>query len=258
MHKYLSAFLTCWLWGEMCPRVGANTLVCVAGSWALQWRGTGLGVLGDCPMVGSLWWVWLASNQVTAWPGGLPKVLNGLWVRLVHSAYISEGIVQNGICHHQCHCGRMNSPKWLLPASMFPEWTQFPVASKGRSPRWANDCEPGSFQNAVSALSLRVCESLCESFKSGFSISHSPLALLKVNSTFVQMFKSKCYGASSWCRASRLVSPNWGSELSLLEKTSIIVMILPFVGCLPWHMDLVHTMSLAPPPCLVVVPSLYL
>ena len=45
MHKYLSAFLTCWLWGEMCPRVGANTLVCVAGSWALQWIGTGLGVL---------------------------------------------------------------------------------------------------------------------------------------------------------------------------------------------------------------------
>ena len=53
-------------------------------------------------------------------------------------------------------------------------------ASLGVSPRSSGGSDPGSFQITASALAPGVCEILCASFKSGTSISHSPLALPKV------------------------------------------------------------------------------
>ena len=57
---------------------------------------------------------------------------------------------------------------------------QFPPASLEHFPVSAGGSATGSFQMTTSALSPRVCEILCAPFKSGVSISHSPLAPPKV------------------------------------------------------------------------------
>ena len=61
-----------------------------------------------------------------------------------------------------------------------------PAASLGDSTGSAGGSDPTSFQITASALGLGVCEILCVPFKSGVSISHSLLALLKVSPTGLQ------------------------------------------------------------------------
>ena len=69
------------------------------------------------------------------------------------------------------------------------------LPGSGRSPREGNgflgDCptsacgsDPGSFQ--IIAFALGPCESLCAPFKSGVSLSHIPLTLLKVSPAGLQ------------------------------------------------------------------------
>ena len=58
---------------------------------------------------------------------------------------------------------------------------QFPPTSPGGSLRSAGGSDPGSFQITAIALHLGACEILCAPLKSGLSISHSPLALLKIS-----------------------------------------------------------------------------
>ena len=69
------------------------------------------------------------------------------------SALVVEQALQNGFHQHLCPQGKLQ----LSPSS------------------------PGG-----SALDPRACEILCAPFKSGVSVSHSPLALLKVSPTGVQ------------------------------------------------------------------------
>ena len=52
-----------------------------------------------------------------------------------------------------------------------------PSASLGCSSKSAGGSDPGSFQNIVYSLGLRVCEVLCAPFESGASISYSSLTL---------------------------------------------------------------------------------
>ena len=78
-------------------------------------------------------------------------------------AYALKNICCQQICHH--------GESQLLPASL------------GESSRSAGESDPGSFQMTASAFGLRAHEILCALFKSGVSISHSPLALLKLSPT---------------------------------------------------------------------------
>ena len=111
---------------------------------------------------------------------------------------------QNGCC--QCLCPQ--------------DELQLPPASPGDSPRSAGRSDPGSFQ-ITAALHPGVCEILCEPFKSGVSISHSPLSLPKVIPTGLQSQTSG--GLSSWCRTPRAREPDiglrplapWGKPLQL-------------------------------------------
>ena len=57
--------------------------------------------------------------------------------------------------------------------------SQMPPDTPRGSPRSACGSDPDSFQIIASALGLGVCEILCSPFKSGVSISPSPLALKK-------------------------------------------------------------------------------
>ena len=81
------------------------------------------------------------------------------------SVLMVEQAPQNGC--HQCLC----------PQSEL----QSPPVSPGASPTSAGGSDPGSFQITASALGPGVCEILCSHFKSGVSLSHSLLALLKVS-----------------------------------------------------------------------------
>ena len=89
--------------------------------------------------------------------------------------------------------------------------------------------DPGSFQISASVLGLRVCELLCTPFKSGFSVSYSPLALLYASLTGFQ-------------GAHLLIEPpapqDWGNQCGAqtpcsMGRTFAIVIILPFAGHLP-------------------------
>ena len=156
------------------------------------------------------------------------------------SVHLVEGVLKNGC--HQC---------------LWPQGEpQLPPASLGGSPRSVGKSDPGSFWITACALGLRACEILCASFKSGVSISHSPLALLKVRPA---AFKAKCSGGlSCWCRTPGLGSPMWSSDHSLLGKNLCNCNYLPICGLSTWGCGAWLYHVSAPPTHLVVVPSLYL
>ena len=111
----------------------------------------------------------------------------------------------------------------------------------GGSPRSAGGSDAGSFQTAASALGPRACEILCEPFESGVSVSHSHLALQKVSAL---AFKAKHpEDLSSWHRTPGLESLTWGSDPSLLGRTSEIAIIFLFISHLPKDEDLDYIMS---------------
>ena len=68
--------------------------------------------------------------------------------------------------YHQCLC--------------FQSEFQLPPASLGSFSRSAAESDPGFFQMIAFSLGPRMCEILYVLFRSGVSILHSPLALLKV------------------------------------------------------------------------------
>lgn len=86
------------------------------------------------------------------------------------SVLLVEGVPPNGFCQYLCP--QSISP--LLSAS--PEGT---VRSTSVS-------DPGPFQCIASVLGLGACEILCETFKSGISVSLSPPALLNISSAGLQ------------------------------------------------------------------------
>ena len=121
------------------------------------------------------------------------------------SVHVVERAPQNGC--HQCLC-----PQGEL---------QFPPASLGGSPRSAGGSDPGSFQTTASALGPRAYEILCAPFKSGISISHIPLGLLKVSPAGLQ--SQKFWGLVFPVQDSQAGEPNvglgpltpWGESLQL-------------------------------------------
>ena len=104
-------------------------------------------------------------------------------------------------------------------------------ASLGGSARSASGFYLGFFQITASVLGLGVCEILCAPFKGGVSLSYSPLALLYSSPAGLQshMF--------------------WGVVFPVqdlrLGRTSAIVILFPFVGCLPGSVGLDYTMSVS-------------
>ena len=86
------------------------------------------------------------------------------------SVLMVEQDCQNGDCQRLC-------PQDEL---------QLPPASLGGSLRSAGGCDPGFFQITASAMGPGMCEILCAPCKSGVSISHSPLALLKLSPAGLQ------------------------------------------------------------------------
>ena len=139
-------------------------------------------------------------------------------MRLDPEANKLEGGFQNGACQDQCPHSSKSSPKWLPPVSLCPGCLQLPPPS----PRSAGMSAPGP----------EACEILCVPFKNGLYISHSPLGLLKVSPTGLQSqtFWGFIFpvqdpsGCGALCGAH--IPCSFGS-------TSAIVIILPFVDCLP-------------------------
>ena len=92
--------------------------------------------------------------------------------------------------------------------------------------RWS---DPGSFQTAVSALGPRACEILYTPFKSGDSISHSPLGLPKSKPQWPP--KPKFQGL---VQNRSLGSPMWASDPSLLEENLCNCNHPPVCGSPTW------------------------
>lgn len=86
------------------------------------------------------------------------------------SVLLVEGVPPNGFCQHLC------------PQSISPLLS----ASLGGTVRSTSVSDPGPFQCIASVLGLGACEILCETFKSGISVSLSPPALLNISSAGVQ------------------------------------------------------------------------
>ena len=81
-------------------------------------------------------------------------------------------------------------------------------------------------------LGLRVCEVLCAPFKSGVCVSYSPLTVLYLSPV---PFKATCFeGVIFQHRTARL------------GRTSAIVIVFLFVGCLPGSVGLGYTVSASP------------
>ena len=105
---------------------------------------------------------------------------------LAYTSNKPEGGFQNGTCQHQCPCDRMKSPERLLPASVSPVWV--PVASflSRRLCKFSKWVWPRLLSHYCFCPGAGVCEILYVSFRSGVSISHSPLAFPKLSPTGLQ------------------------------------------------------------------------
>lgn len=147
-----------------------------------------------------------------------------------------EKVFQNGAYQHKCPCVRMNSEKWLLPVSVSP--VQVPVAptSSWGSPRSARGSNPGPFQ-ITSALGLRACEILCVPFKNTVCFPH-PCGSTESNPHWL----SRPYLPGAGALGQGI---QYGTQTRhSLRRSSAIVIILQFVGCLPGSMGLDYTVSL--------------
>lgn len=86
------------------------------------------------------------------------------------SVLLVEEVPPNGFCQRLC------------PQSISPLFS----ASLGGTVRSTSVSDPAPFQCIASILGLGACEILCETFKSGISVSLSPTALLNISSAGLQ------------------------------------------------------------------------
>ena len=117
---------------------------------------------------------------------------------------------------------------------------EFQLSHDFREALWASGSDLGSFQTTGSALGLGDCEILHEPFKSGISISHSPLTLLNTNSAGFQsqMFKHFISQSRPWTGESDMglgPLPLWGEPLHLwyssyLWFSSVLAWRIPGTG----------------------------
>ena len=144
---------------------------------------------------------------------------------------------------------------WALPASycqtLHPQAEfQLPPTTPGHSPISASGSYPCSFQSAASAESLRVCEIfVCPLWdRSPFPSPFSPLKICFTG------FKVRHSGDLTFM----LWDPMWSLGLSLLGRSSAIIVILLLIDRLPGDVGLDCTMSSPLLSHLPVVLPLYL
>ena len=147
---------------------------------------------------------------------------------------MGEGAPQNGCC------------QYLYPQGEL----QLPPASPGASPRSAGRSDPEFFQTTVSALGPTVREIVCAPFKSGVSISHSPLDHVKVSPSGLQSH-------TFWGLHFLLSYPSWGAQYGTqtpcsLGRTSAVVIMFSFVDHSPRGMGLECTITLPTPPAVLL------
>ena len=174
---------------------------------------------------------------------GSPRAGIGLLLgREVPGANEIEGGPQNGACQHQCPHGRTGAPKWLPLASLSPEGVPVPFCLPGRLSKISKWVDLGSFHITTSALDFRAWEILCESFKSVISVSYGPPALCV---QALLAFKARCSGGLfSWYRTLGLGRAQCEAQTPRsLGRMPVIVIILPFGGCLPGSLGLAYTAS---------------
>ena len=141
-------------------------------------------------------------------------------------------------------CGRMSSPKWLLPASVF----QLPSASPGGSPRSASRSNSGSFKLLLLPWVLD-CVRFC-------------VHPLRAESLFPQPFCSAglqsqmCWWLLFLVQVPQAGEPVVGLNPSPLGEESCNCDYPPILG-LTGGVGLNNTVS-NPPTYLTVIPSLYL
>ena len=217
--------VACPLVGEAGP--GAN----YAGSWALWCKG----------------WVleWL-------WAQGILRQPRCWWVRPVSAlisyredskivlARISVTVVERDP-QNDCHQCLYSQGELHLPS-----------VSPGDSPRSASGSDPESFQITASFLGPGMYEILCGPFKSGVSISHSPLTLPKVRP---DGFQSQTF----WGLIFMVQNPQAGEpSVGLGSHAPCNYNYPPICGWPTWvYGSWLYCFS-APSTCLVVVPSLHL
>ena len=151
------------------------------------------------------------------------------------SANKVEGRLQNG-SQHQCPCGRMCSPKWLPPVSMFPGELQLPPVCPGGPRRSAVESDSGSFQITASALGPRACEILCAPFRSGVcfpqpsgslrSKSHWPLRQ-KYSAVFSSQSRTSGLGSLMWVSDPFFL----GENVCDCNHSPCLCMVFPDMGC---------------------------
>lgn len=162
------------------------------------------------------WWVSLGSCVA----GYSVHEVRGLmlaysWIDKLLEFYRPEGGLQNGHSLNLCPCARKDSSNGCHNCLCSQGKSHLHPACLGGSPRsqWT---DPGFFQITASVLQPKVCEILCTPFKSGFSISYSPLALLYASLTGSRelLLLLKASQAGELYVGLRFLAP-WGKPLQL-------------------------------------------
>lgn len=143
----------------------------------------------------------------------------------------------------------VGAPQTTAASVCIPEWAQLFPASLSGSPRTLGESDPGSFQMTTTALGTRACEILWVPFKSGGSISQSPLALLKISPAGLS--KSNILGVCLPTVGSPGCRFQCGTRTTCsLGKSPALVIILSFAGLPPRVQASVLTVSHLCPSCL--------
>ena len=153
------------------------------------------------------------------------------------SVLMEEWASKNGYCWCLCPQGQLHSP---------------PTSPRG-APRLVGESDPGSCQITASVIGHRACEIFCVLFKSGVSISHSPLAFLKVSTAG---FQSQLFGGFCWYRNPRQGSSLMSSDPLLLREKLCNRNYPPICGSPTWEYKSWLYCDFTPPTHLIVVPSL--
>jgi len=117
--------------------------------------------------------------------GVLVLVLTHWWLGPDPGTNTLEGEFQNDACQHRHPHGGAdfrNDCQCLC----LPHEAQLPPASPWGSPRAARGSNIGYFQITASDLDPKMCKCPCEHLRSGISVSHKLLALLKASPADLQ------------------------------------------------------------------------
>ena len=242
-----------WLWGRtLCGAFGPTGGQGSLPTWLAAQPRLGTGLLL------THWRSGQVSAQLSVQPRGVWSWCGpiGGWGWVPDTNRLKGILFQNGAYQHLCYHGRMNFPKWLLPASQFLGGVPSCLLLLQEA---LQDQQMGLTQASFKLLPLHwdsehvrfcVCPLRVESLL--------PITLWLFQTWTLLVFKAgHSFGSSSQCSTPGLGSPVWSLDRSFLGEYLGYCNIPPICGSSPQGCGFWPDCISSSPTCLVI-PSLYL